>query len=189
MCCIRNGGRAPNDTLALSCTTHSVALATIVVRAAAGVQLARQQAGRNQRDDDDDDQDDGQRVAEQVLDLHQQRRVLLRSFGLRARAVGVRGWPGGGPCGNCGGGGTCGAWLAGRAQGSVTSAILPYRCDLSGCACTAIVSRAFCAASRSMSVISSCGSAPADASTSPTADATRLPPTPVGPTAAISSPG
>ena len=106
-----------------------------LVRAAAGVQLARQQARRDQRDDDDDGQDDRQRIAEQVLDLHQQRRVLVRRSGLRAvrrarqrlarrRALlELWGW---GALG-CDGGGPGGTWLAGRAQGSVTSAILPYR--------------------------------------------------------------
>ncbi len=50
-------------------------------------------------------------------------------------------------------------------------------------------SRTDCTASGSKSVTSSDGSAPAASMTSPYGDATTLPPTPVGPTLAISSPG
>src|SRR6476646_8366733 len=130
MCCIRNGGRAPNDALTLSCTTHSVDLATIEsARLRAYSSPASRPAATSAMT----------MTTTRTMDSGSRNRFLIftnseESFcggSAGAPCGGGGGWPGGGPCGNCGGGGTCGAWLAGRAQGSVTSAILPYR-DMCG---------------------------------------------------------
>src|SRR6185295_10650888 len=128
MCCIRNGGSAPNDTLALSSTTHPAALATISsARLRAYSSPASRPAATSAMT----------MTTVRTIDSGSRNRFLIFTssdeslFGGSACAPcgGNPAWPGGGPCwncggggpwGNCDGGGTGGTWLAGRAQGSVT---------------------------------------------------------------------
>src|SRR6478672_7955275 len=125
MCCIRNGGNAPNDTVALSCTTHWAARATTSsARLRAYSSPASRPAAANAIT----------MTTTRTMDSGSRKSFFVFTSsdeslfgGSPGAPCGGTPWPGGGPCGNCGGGGTGGTWLAGRAQGIVTSAILPYR--------------------------------------------------------------
>src|SRR6478736_9496982 len=225
MCCIRNGGKKPKDTSALSPRRHSMAPATLVsprLRAYNSTPIATASTSASTM------------TTTSTIDSGSRKDLLPFFVGAESGCGppagggpcggpgggGAAEYPGGGPCGGpcgycgwpcgycgcppcgycgcppcgycgcppCGYCGCCGGLR--RSHGSVTPAILPYRQGRSvRLLITAMVSRTFWALSRSMSVTSNWGSAPADVTTSPTGDATTLPPTPVGPSAAISLPG
>ena len=171
MCCIRNGGSAPNDTVASSCTTHSMALATTESARLRAYSSRAEQAGERPAPrtmTTTRTMDSGSRKSFLSFTGSEEPSCGGRSAPARNRSAG---------CG-CGGPGGCGGRARGighraigrtRPSGSVTRAILPYRAErtLSGCA-SPRSSRGPCARRRGRHrQTSSCGSAPADASTSP----------------------
>src|ERR1700754_3289909 len=103
MCCQRNGGKVPHDTDALSCTTHPAALATTSsARLRAYSSPASRPAATSATT----------MTTTRTIDSGSRNRFLTCTssdeslFGGAAGAPcgGNPAWPGGGPCGNCGGG-------------------------------------------------------------------------------------
>ena len=155
----------PNDTVALSWTTHSVAVAT--TSSARCGRTARHRAAQRATSATT-------MTTTRTIDSGSRNRfvILPSADGVLSAEVAGPGalrrvpaaeW---GPCGIWP---WQGCWPAGRAQGSVTPAILPYPAErsLSGCAAPRSCPATDCTASRSISVTSSSGRRPPRSTTSP----------------------